>query len=38
MTVFAAATDYAAHLEHDWVPARGGLEIEMQSLSNGGGR
>ena len=36
MTVFAAATGFAAHLEHDWVPAQGGLEIEMQSLPNGG--
>ena len=37
MTVFAAATGYAAHLERDWVPAQGTLAIEMQSLSNGGG-
>ena len=36
MTVFAAATGYAAHLEHDWVPAQGKLAIEMQSLPNGG--
>ena len=36
MTVFAAATGYAAHLERDWVPAEGGLEIEMQSLPNSG--
>ena len=36
MTVFAAATGYAAHLERDWVPAQGTLAIEMQSLSNGG--
>ena len=36
MTVFAAATGYAAHLEHDWVPAQGTLAIEMQSLPNGG--
>ncbi len=36
MTVFAAATDYAAHLEHDWVPAQGELAVEMQSLPNGG--
>ena len=36
MTVFAAATGYAAHLERDWVPAEGGLEIEMQSLPEGG--
>ena len=36
MTVFAAATGYAAHLEHDWVPAQGALAIDMQSLPNGG--
>ena len=36
MTVFAASTRYAAHIEHDWVPAQGALTIEMQSLSNGG--
>ena len=36
MTVFAAATGYAAHLECDWVPAQGALAIEMQSLPEGG--
>ena len=36
MTVFAASSEYAAHLEHDWVPAQGALAIEMQSLPNGG--
>ena len=36
MTVFAAATGYAAHLEHDWVPAQGALAIDMQSLPEGG--
>ena len=36
MTVFAASSGYAAHLEHDWVPAQGTLAIEMQSLPNGG--
>ena len=36
MTVYAAAPGFAAHLEHDWMPARGGLEIKMQSLQNGG--
>ena len=36
MTVFAAATGYAAHFEHGWVPAQGTLAIEMQSLPNGG--
>ena len=36
MTVFAAATDYAGHLERDWVPVQGVLTIEMQSLPEGG--
>ena len=36
ITVFAAASGYAAHLVHDWVPAQGALTIEMQSLPNGG--
>ena len=36
MTVFAAAHGFAAHLEHDWVPAKGGLAIEMKSLPDGG--
>ena len=36
MTVFAASSEYAAHLEHDWVPAQGALTIEMQNLPNGG--
>ncbi|MCY3722122.1 MAG: putative DNA binding domain-containing protein [Candidatus Poribacteria bacterium] len=36
MTVYAAAPGFAAYLEHNWVPERGGLEIKMQSLQNGG--
>ena len=36
MTVFAAASGYAARLEHEWVPAQGSLELEMQSLAEGG--
>ena len=36
ITVFAAAPGFAAHLEKDWIPAKGGLAIEMQSLQNGG--
>ena len=36
ITVFAAASGYAAHLVHDWVPAQEVLTIEMQSLPNGG--
>ena len=36
MTVFAAATGYTAHLEHEWVPAQNPLTIEMHSLPEGG--
>ena len=36
MTVFAAAPGFAAHLEQDWMPAKGGLAIEMQRLPDGG--
>ncbi|MXZ00784.1 hypothetical protein F4Y93_09120 [Candidatus Poribacteria bacterium] len=36
MTVFAAAPGFAAHVEKDWIPAKGGLAIEMQSLQKGG--
>ena len=36
MTVFAAAPGFAAHLENDWMPAKRGLAIEMQSLQEGG--
>lgn len=35
MTVFAAAPGFAAHLENDWMPAKGGLAIEMQRLQGG---
>ena len=36
MTVFAAAPGFAAHLENDWVPAKGGLAIGMRGLQEGG--
>ena len=36
MTVFAAAPGFAAHLEHNWVPAEGELKFEIQSLHDGG--
>ena len=36
MTVYAAAPSFAAHLEHDWAPEQGKLEIKMQSLPHGG--
>ncbi len=36
MTVFATAFGFAAHFEQDWVPAKRGLKIEMQTLAEGG--
>ena len=36
MTVFAAAPDFAPHLENNWMPAKRGLAIEMQPLPEGG--
>ncbi len=36
MKVFAAAPGYAALLANDWVPAEGGLKLDMQRLPNGG--
>ena len=36
MTVYAAAPGFTAHLEHNWVPAHGGLDIKMKSLPGGG--
>lgn len=36
MTVYAASPGFAAYLQHDWVPEQEGLEIKMQSLSDGG--
>lgn len=36
MTVFAAASGNAAHLENNWVPVKGRLALEMQSLQDGG--
>ncbi|MDE0634797.1 MAG: putative DNA binding domain-containing protein [Candidatus Poribacteria bacterium] len=36
MTVFSAASGYAAHLEKNWVPAKERLALEMQSLQDGG--
>ena len=36
MMVYAAAPGFAAHLEYDWVPENGGLEIKMRSLPDGG--
>lgn len=36
MTVFVAAEGFAAHVEHDWVPAERALHIELRTLPNGG--
>lgn len=36
MTVFVAATDCFAYVEHEWVPSRGALSIELETLPQGG--
>ena len=36
MTVFAAASGYAPHLEREWIPEQGTLDLEMQCMSEGG--
>ena len=36
MTVFVAAKGFAAHLERGWVPADGGLTVELKGLPTGG--
>ena len=36
MTVFVAVEGFAAHLEHDWVPAERMLHIELSALPDGG--
>ena len=36
MTVFAAAPGYAAHLTRDWIPGRGALAVELETLPQGG--
>ena len=36
MTVYVAAPRYAARLEREWIPERGGLLLELQPLPNGG--
>ena len=36
MTVFAAASGFAAHCEHDWVPAQRNLELELHARPEGG--
>ncbi len=36
MTVFLAANGFAAHLEHNWKPSGGPLDVELTELSDGG--
>ena len=36
MTVYAAARGHAAYVEREWVPARGALALELESLPSGG--
>lgn len=36
MTVFVAAVGYAAHVEREWVPRRGALAVELETLPEGG--
>lgn len=36
MTVYAAAAGYHAGIEHEWVPSKGGLLLELEALPGGG--
>ena len=36
MIVFAAAPDYAAYVEREWVPSQGALAVELEPLREGG--
>ena len=36
MTVFVAAPGFRAHVERDWVPAEGGLAVDLQPVRRGG--
>ena len=36
MTVFVAASGYAAHVERDWIPSRHGLAVTLRPLVRGG--
>ena len=36
MTLFVAVEGFAAHVEHDWIPAERALHIELSPLPNGG--
>ena len=36
MTVFVAVEGFAAHVEHNWTPAEGALDLELAGLTDGG--
>ena len=36
MTVFVAALGYTAHVQREWVPSRGALAVELETLPEGG--
>ena len=36
MTVFVAAPAFRAHVERDWVPAEGGLAVDLRPVRRGG--
>ena len=36
MTVFVAAPGFRAHVERDWVPAEGGLAVDLRPIRRGG--
>ncbi|MDE0538725.1 MAG: DUF4143 domain-containing protein [Rhodospirillales bacterium] len=36
MTVFVAVQGFAAHVEHNWTPAEGALDLELTRLTDGG--
>ena len=35
-TVFVAAEDHGAHVEPDWIPAEGGLTVDLSVMAGGG--
>ena len=35
MTVFVAALGYTAHVQREWVPSRGALAVELETLPRG---
>ena len=36
MTVFVAAPGFRAHVEREWIPAEGGLAVDLQRIRRGG--